>query len=668
MENITNAKEYLLKFGHSSGKNLNYDIFVNFEEDFKKICQTVIDSSNQKEILAQENNKLFEQFEKLGKKMEEQRKLISNHTVLKLNQHDNDTPNNKNIEHSNKNSMTHAFKRGIDAFSSNFLTNEIKYLKEFEATMQTEIDNLQYQNTELQDQLKVLQGNSLIKQYNDIATQVDFSLIENSNHQNCKTPAMLRIIYELKPNHGGIIQSEEWVLSIINIIYGEKLICDLYDDLEKRPRKSLALFTKEWFCCKFGLQKISQLFLRDFIFSLKTFCCNNLRFKLFLMLLGCKEGYETKFELLNSNLNLNLGQNTNKKFENIKEVTVREELKRAFLSSQYGISILLQIIYLIKIKEHNSGEGNLETLLPGIDGMHDYQYFKLIIKEIVKHEDIPQTVCKNILEEFDLLLETDLYYRLLDRSEKNQGIISHEQDEYAGKIRFDFFCQFMLNKLTYYFIQEIENIHNSIKLNSQFVNESDLSYDLYRNSIEVSNLKRSDRWIDQTYDILMTWDVKKAPFYKTLSLMIPLYEECAIWENTTDNIYKDKVNYANLNELNHHQNWCYNIFSNRQKNQLNASQVTEKFKILYNTPAAYKTLKETFAVLKSQENLGFIKANVNVYMKDLDKEINNIGQIILDLKNHPTRNWLDDKEKIIKIIDKTWKKLRIILKSKLQAK
>ena len=109
--------------------------------------------------------------------------------VLKVNKYSSDTPNNRNKEHSNKNSASQAFQRGTDTFSSNFWTNQIKYLGEFKARMQIEIDKLQYQNTELQDQLKVFQGNSLIKQFNDIATQVDFSLIENSNHQNYNTPS-----------------------------------------------------------------------------------------------------------------------------------------------------------------------------------------------------------------------------------------------------------------------------------------------------------------------------------------------------------------------------------------------------------------------------------------------------------------------------------------------
>lgn len=58
-----------------------------------------------------------------------------------------------------------------------------------------------------------------------------------------------------------VIQSKEWVQTMINIIYIDKIKTDMEEFRVGKPLSSLRDFVVQWFLVKFGVKKIAEALL-----------------------------------------------------------------------------------------------------------------------------------------------------------------------------------------------------------------------------------------------------------------------------------------------------------------------------------------------------------------------------------------------------------------------
>ena len=65
-----------------------------------------------------------------------------------------------------------------------------------------------------------------------------------------------------------IVQPKEWVLSIINLVYLHKIRAEVEDYKEGNPVKSMRDFLSEFFLVRFGVKRIAESLLNDFVSQL----------------------------------------------------------------------------------------------------------------------------------------------------------------------------------------------------------------------------------------------------------------------------------------------------------------------------------------------------------------------------------------------------------------
>lgn len=89
---------------------------------------------------------------------------------------------------------------------------------------------------------------------------------------------VLKPMYFMKSSN---LQTKEWTSLVINAMITDKCLSAIYDESDNRPNISINNFIVEWFLKKFGTREISELFLKDFLFSIKKYGIFHERFKLF---------------------------------------------------------------------------------------------------------------------------------------------------------------------------------------------------------------------------------------------------------------------------------------------------------------------------------------------------------------------------------------------------
>ena len=65
-----------------------------------------------------------------------------------------------------------------------------------------------------------------------------------------------------------MVQTREWVQSVINLVYIDKIKADMDDFREGKPIQGMREYTVQWFLVKFGIKKVAEALMQDFIRSL----------------------------------------------------------------------------------------------------------------------------------------------------------------------------------------------------------------------------------------------------------------------------------------------------------------------------------------------------------------------------------------------------------------
>ena len=77
------------------------------------------------------------------------------------------------------------------------------------------------------------------------------------------------------------VQTREWVQAVINTMIADRLLSEVFDESDRRPRGDIRLYICEWFLKRFGNKEYAESLLKDFLLSLKKYGKINERFKIF---------------------------------------------------------------------------------------------------------------------------------------------------------------------------------------------------------------------------------------------------------------------------------------------------------------------------------------------------------------------------------------------------
>ena len=141
-----------------------------------------------------------------------------------------------------------------------------------------------YKETHKKGPVKEKKSEKKKKVFQNTGTQVNMFI----NAIDKKEKPSLTELY-LNPSSNilsAVRQSKEWNMYILSMVVNDKIITDMHDDFEKRPRQTLITYTAEWFLRRFGALSIAESFSKDFLLSLKTMMLDHERYRLFVDFLG----------------------------------------------------------------------------------------------------------------------------------------------------------------------------------------------------------------------------------------------------------------------------------------------------------------------------------------------------------------------------------------------
>jgi hypothetical protein len=83
-----------------------------------------------------------------------------------------------------------------------------------------------------------------------------------------------------------------FMYSCLNLIYSDKILADLFDDIDQRVLPSMKDFVSNWFLQRFGCKEMSENIFKDFMSTLKFYQKSSFRFSIFVELCGLEELFE----------------------------------------------------------------------------------------------------------------------------------------------------------------------------------------------------------------------------------------------------------------------------------------------------------------------------------------------------------------------------------------
>ena len=425
-------------------------------------------------------------------------------------------------------------------------------------------------------------------------------------------------------------QDDRWVLSIMNLLLQDKLTKDLADDLDVRPRISISSFMKQWFLTSFGSQKVAELFLGDFVSSLRDCCNNNLRFKSF-----CRLADFSCYVVEQDNGTGTVSKGSYEKSQ-------KEILRRRFLASAFCSSLYLRTVYIIKSQINKC---DFETFLPLIGSQDSYDITKLmqVLKEVLRLEHIPETVCEKVLEEFNSLVEKDLYLKLSENpsAQVNLGGGAAKRGKNTSSdlnVRFDTFLDFLLDKLADYYTGEVSKVFSKLRLLQSAAEPSNVSFETFQSAYNSLGMKMGQRWLEVRYSELMKKDVSHHP---------PLIQP---FVGLLDCYYESRqVTY--LQEKS----------GNKGPKALASNDVNDfRLKVcdVYNS---VNVLLQTYHIIKKTVNLNVkMTGNLEFLLENFERDLKGVSSFLASI-TEPKSIPLTEKERLVKNLDVNWTRFRKIL-------
>jgi len=355
-------------------------------------------------------------------------------------------------------------------------------------------------------------------------------------------------------------QSREWSSALITLLLNEKGIADFQDEADKRPRETLQNFIVEWFLRRFGNRNLAEIFLKDFLLSLRTLATKSERFRIFSEL---------------SNIDWNNG--TSDVISNINKFN-KNVVKARFMSLNETLKIYMKIVYSLqnfsdlKFKEKSVFYPFLPNILIKGQDLLPLETAKSILETILQEELMNEEKIREAMVQLKgLIVSGDEAYSL-----DEEGISEAYHQNTAEKeqyIRFDYFSRFLLDFIVEHKLIEIENIYMALKLKNTMKSEGLITFDDF--SIAMAHIypKKSLRWMESSYHGLVDAIKSEAtPLNLSLRGFLPLiYNENSACENFSKNknflINSNYNTYINYVTLSFHESHEFDTEENNNNSQ-----------------------------------------------------------------------------------------------------
>lgn len=612
--------DYLQRNSFLSSNTDKIYMINNFECDMRKLNKGYIEVKQQHEIALAENKKFQEHIKELRLQIVDGKKLFDDRADQLKDEMD---------------------KRLLDLEPK---LDSVPLVFHQAETKKFEFDNktLQQEILLLKQQIKVLEEDS--KQWKKIQADKKRRTVHNESQtetpqEQVKTVIESKLDKILQGSTNDLIkaniQKEHWLLSMIDIILQDKLVRDLMDDLELRPRKSLGGFLKDWFLLSFGMQIAAETFLGDFIISLKNYGSRNMRLKSFCMLANLASYAEQEEG--------DPQQASKNKSTGNQEQIQKEILKKRFMASPFCCSLYLKIVHLVKVMlDKNEFDHFQPSFL--VPGRENYPATKLlnVLKEILRVCKVSESLSYQILTTFGNLAEKDLYMRISEKGvEPTKGDGTITAGGVTGSefdIRFDTFVQFVIEKLVAIYIDNIYKMFTKTKLTQDAANSSDIDLEMFKTVLDNTGIKFSQRWQEVRFCEMLAKDIHHNP--PLLQSFLPII----------DNFYElDKIGYTdNGTETN--------------PKSLTINSITDIRNKTYDVHGSANVLVETYRIIRESMNIySKVTGNLDYIVHNFERDLNSITHFLTSVKD-PTKVPMKEKERLIKNLDSCWNRFRKILK------
>lgn len=201
---------------------------------------------------------------------------------------------------------------------------------------------------------------------------------------------------------------------VINGIYHDRIFAEIDDDIEKRYKDDFKSYISQWFLQKFGCKGIAEIFLKDFMISLKKYGRLSDRFRVFLECANLEELIDVEEDQNSTNV------------VGISKIKFR----KIYMCTSEALKIVLKIAYLTKLQGSNYfGPSKFLSLFPNIfvKGM-DLLQFETAQKIMENLQEEQQVEIQNLEAQFRKMLLSDLSSRGKDQLGVYNEIMEEDED------------------------------------------------------------------------------------------------------------------------------------------------------------------------------------------------------------------------------------------------
>ena len=533
-------------------------------------------------------------------------------------------------------------------------------------------------------ELSVLQQNpdNARKKKHDVGVWVN---LYNKPTDELKEPSLpeLLVIKEL-PDCG--TQSGNWTSNIVTLIYSDKLLSDMSDDYDKRPRVLMNDFVVEWFLKRFGIYSISKLLLKDFLFGVREEVAKDERLQVFCLLSGIETSTD-EFRDINKHTQQDPEGHT----------YYLRQLKDKYYQSIEAQQLFFRMAWMVK--NHASSHYQQGPFLPNsqIEGadLVPIDTMRSVMHSMMVEENFKQDKIKKIETLFVDRFEKDIYIRVSAAKNDVPGLISMKDkekdtgDSETKKVRFDFMMRFIMDQLVEHRIQELDQFIKMMKLKQAHKNSTDLSVEEFYSSCVTHNNARavtySQAWQDHAYaEMHSLTKANEVPFSTLIQRLIPAMTK----QNYAKDFYlkipgvndrketikkpvnKDKKEPKQTKEVKDREvandppkislyfNTRYNsVFQNKNEVSFGPLGLMHTSSHFYDSASSIIVLTESYLIFKSKfDSMEEAMEHLEVYHDKFKESISRLPQ----MKSYEELKKYDQSE-LAEYLESCWKEFKILL-------
>jgi len=313
------------------------------------------------------------------------------------------------------------------------------------------------------------------------------------------------------------------------------------DDYERRPRKSLEVFTAEWFKRRFGLYHLSETLIKDFVFTIKITDGSNDRYQTFLLLLGLDPS--RIFAL----------QTQKEEDSNLLD---RKRIKTLIYKAAETLKYYLKLASQLRLVGSTNQVpqrlmiNDFGPYLPSItqnQNLVNSQAARNLLTTMMKDQNFSVEESENTIHEFSIIQQQALQASLAQNPRPKEPVVvapttvnnnadaaNKEKEEVA--LSFDKFANFMIDSFAEHHTRMIEHAYTCLKASTTSQHEENVSFDEFKLTLYKVFPKRSSNWCDHAFAEFMDEpSANQIDLYKLMPNLVKIYFN----ENQAKEIYQN---------------------------------------------------------------------------------------------------------------------------------